>query len=113
MRGSKYVQSRIGGVYAQVKADLKNNRKVLFTGTPCQVEGLRNYLGTTPLNLITADLVCHGVPSPKVWRKYLKDIESKYSSKIIGYSFRSKKTGFHDFGTEITFENGHTRYRCV
>lgn len=110
MRGSKYVQSRIGNVYAQVKADLKSDRKVLFTGTPCQVEGLLNYLGTAPQNLITADLVCHGVPSPKVWKKYLKDIESKYSSKITGYSFRSKKTGFHDFGTEIIFENGHTRY---
>ncbi len=110
MRGSKYVQSKIDDVYVQAKNDLKKENTVLFTGTPCQIEGLLNYLGKDYSNLITADLVCHGVSSPKVWGKYLSDTENKYSSKIVEYSFRSKKTGFHDFGTEIVFANGTKRY---
>lgn len=110
MRGSKYVQSKIGAAYAQVREDLERGSVVLFTGTPCQVEGLLNYLGKTYPNLLTADLVCHGVSSPKVWKKYLTDLECRYSGKVASYSFRSKKTGFHDFGTEIIFDNGYTRY---
>lgn len=110
MRGSKYVQSRIGDIYTRVKVDLDAGRKVLFSGTPCQVEGLLNYLRKPYDNLITADLVCHGVPSPKVWAKYIEYIEKKANSKIVSYSFRSKKTGYHDFGTEILFANGMELY---
>ena len=70
LRGSKYVQSQIGDIYRDVKQQLRNGKMVLFTGTPCQVDGLNNFLGRTYDNLITQDIVCHGVPSPMVWEKY-------------------------------------------
>ena len=110
MRGSKYVQSKIGNTYCQCKKDLQENRIVCFSGTPCQIEGLLNYLGDKFENLITIDLVCHGVPSPKVWSIYLADVEKKENATIAGYSFRSKKTGYHDFGTEILLSNGKSIY---
>ena len=69
-RGSKYVQSDINSTYAKAKKFLSNGRKVLFTGTPCQIEGLITYLGKNYSNLYTQDFICHGVPSPKVWKKY-------------------------------------------
>ena len=71
MRGSKYVQSRILDTYKCVEKELKNHRWVLFSGTPCQVEGLRGYLGKEYRNLICVDFICHGVPSPKLWGKYV------------------------------------------
>lgn len=110
MRGSKYVQSEINSAYCDCKNDLKNNRLVCFSGTPCQIEGLLNYLGGNNDHLITVDLVCHGVSSPKVWSIYLDDIIRKQGATIVEYSFRSKKTGYHDFGTEIQFSNGECIY---
>ena len=73
LRRSKYVQSRIGDTYKQAKNFLKEGRKVLFTGTPCQISGLRHYLRKDYENLITMDFVCHSAPSPKVWRKFLRE----------------------------------------
>lgn len=73
-RGSKYVQSRIGDVYKQVKQFLKTDRKVLFSGTPCQVAGLKLFLRKEYENLLAVDFICHGVPSPMVWRKYLGEL---------------------------------------
>lgn len=73
-RGSKYVQSRIGDNYRQVEDFLRKGRKVLFSGTPCQVAGLKRFLHNKEYdNLLTVDVVCHGVPSPLVWRKYLEE----------------------------------------
>lgn len=89
-RGSKYLQSQINNTYKKVKNFLDENRQVLFTGTPCQVEGLLSYLGKDYNNLYTQDFVCHGVPSPKVWRKYLeykKEEEGVYPKNI---NFRRK-----------------------
>lgn len=71
-RGSKYVQSRIGDTYKQAEAFLKDGRTVLFTGTPCQIGGLLVYLKQDYDNLITQDIICHGVPSPMVWQSYIK-----------------------------------------
>ena len=71
MRGSKYVQSDLGGSFSQVKALLEEGTAVLFSGVPCQVDGLKRYLGKDYPNLLTCDLVCHGVPSPAVFRAYL------------------------------------------
>lgn len=73
--GSKYVQSRIGNTYSQAKVFLKAGRKVLFSGTPCQIAGLRKYLRKEYDNLLTVDVICHGVPSPAVWRQYLEEIK--------------------------------------
>ena len=71
LRGSKYVQSQIGKTLNQVKKDLDNGEKVLFTGTPCQIQGLRTFLRKDYVNLILMDIVCHGVPSPLIWQKYI------------------------------------------
>ena len=73
-RGSKYVQSRIGNTYKETKEFLQQGRKVLFSGTPCQVAGLKKYLRKEYDNLLTVDFICHGVPSPGVWRRYLSEL---------------------------------------
>ena len=72
-RGSKYVQSRIGNTYLSAKDFLLAGRKVLFSGTPCQIAGLKAFLQDDYDNLLTVDLVCHGVPSPLVWKRYLDE----------------------------------------
>ena len=72
MRGSKYIQSRMNDTYKNVRKDLLDERRVLFTGTSCQVAGLKSFLGREHFNLLCIDIVCHGVPSPAVWEKYLE-----------------------------------------
>lgn len=89
-RGSKYVQSDLGDVFLQVKKDLKNGRKVLFSGTGCQVGALHTFLGREYENLLTLDIVCHGVPSPKIWEDFLKMREKEKGGKITGVDFRDK-----------------------
>lgn len=93
LQGSKYVQSRIGNVFYQIKNELEKGRYVLFVGTPCQVNGLLHFLPHLYEKLFTVDFICHGVPSPKVWREYLKELTCQYGN-IINPSkctFRSKK----------------------
>lgn len=94
MRGSKYIQSKLGDTFKSVKKDLNNGKKVLFSGTSCQVAGLKQYLGKEYDNLFCVDIVCHGVPSPLVWKKYLKWQEQRNKGKVIKVDFRNKK----DFG---------------
>lgn len=104
LRGSKYVQSSIGDIYKQVKNDLENNNPVLFTGTPCQVEGLRSYLRKEYVNLITMDFICHGVPSPLVWEKYLKKMKKSKQENIKNIYFRNKDIGWKLFSLKIIFD---------
>lgn len=104
-RGSKYVQSKIGYTYKEVKYFLEKERKVLFTGTPCQISGLKAYLGKKYGNLVTMDNICHGVPSPKVWNIYLSYISEEYDLKIKSIDFRSKKYGWKGYTTSIKFQN--------
>jgi len=106
LMGSKYVQSDIGSTYEKAKGYLDNNKKVLFTGTPCQIAGLQNYLGNDYSNLYSCDLICHGVPSPKVFSKYKKFLEERYSSKIEMISFRDKDQGWNLFSMVVEFSNG-------
>ena len=107
LRRSKYVQSRVGLSYRQVKQDLKNGKTVLFSGTPCQNAGLRKYLGRTDTEkLILADIVCHGVPSPGVFASYLVELEKKHGSRVSAYTFRDKRLGWKNFSAVATFENG-------
>ena len=94
-RGSKYVQSFIGDTYKQAENFLKNGRLVLFTGTPCQIKGLKFFLRKEYTNLLTVDFVCHGVPSPKVWNLYLKQISS--GMKLDNINFRDKSTGWKKY----------------
>ena len=88
--GSKYVQSVIGKSYSHAEAFLKNGKRVLFSGTPCQIAGLRSYLGKEYENLLCVDLICHGVPSPLVLKKYISFLENKRGKKIEYISFRDK-----------------------
>lgn len=94
-RGSKYVQSRIGTAYVDAEKFLKEKRKVLFTGTPCQIAGLKKYLRKEYENLYCVDVICHGVPSPGIWRSYLDTLQEK--SKITSISFRDKTDGWRRY----------------
>ena len=112
LRGSKYVQSEMGDVFRQVKLELSKNRKVLFTGTPCQIAGLRLFLGKQYDNLLMVDVVCHAAPSPLVWKKYLRERLSAagYESGgdipfITKISFRNKKYGWKKFSLFLSFSN--------
>lgn len=115
-RGSKYVQSQIGDTYKLVHKFLIEGRKVLFSGTSCQIAGLLHYIQKDYKNLITVDVACHGVPSPLIWRDYLnrvvdnpKDIVKKSSifrtiadkSDITKISFRDKTKGWKNFSFVI------------
>ena len=91
MRGSKYVQSNMEGIFAQVKAYLQEGREVLFTGVPCQVAGLRNFLMKDYANLFCVDIICHGVPSRKLYAEYLKWFGQKHGGVVTNYEFRSKR----------------------
>lgn len=106
LRGSKYTQSNIGDCYKTVKNDLINDKKVLFSGTPCQIAGLKSFLKKDYENLYTVDVVCHGVPSPKVYSLYIDYIEKKYNSKIKKFTFRSKEEGWKNYKLKFEFENG-------
>lgn len=112
MRGSKYVQSELNGIYSEIQSILKTGKLVLFSGTPCQVRGLQLFLNKTYDNLITVDLICHSVPSPKVYRDYIKNTENKYKSKIKDINFRKKYNGWLIPYTEIIFENSKIKYIC-
>lgn len=115
-RGSKYVQSRIGTTYRQAESFLKAGRKVLFTGTPCQIAGLKRFLRKEYGNLLAVDFVCHGVPSPKVWRMYLDETIARQGvgkNSVLSHAmlrkkfirsidFRSKSTGWKKFSFALT-----------
>lgn len=91
-RGSKYIQSDLKTTFREVKALLEEGKEVLFSGTGCQCAGLLSFLGKDYSNLITMDIVCHGVPSPKVWQDYLNYVKNKFKGKNITFvDFRNKK----------------------
>ena len=96
MRGSKYIQSRIGNCFREIKKDLENGVNVLFSGTPCQVDGLRGFLNKDYDNLYCIDIICLGVPSPLVWKDYIKWQEKKERKKCQNVIFRNtEKFGWH------------------
>lgn len=99
LRGSKYVQADVGLVYREVRSLLKAGRKVLFSGTPCQVAGLYAVLGktATSADLTTVDIVCHGTPSVKVFEKYIAEIEKGKSAHVLSTRFRDKRNGWRLF----------------
>ena len=101
-RGSKYLQSQIGDSYKQAEEFLKSGRLVMFTGTPCQIMGLKSFLKKDYPNLLTIDFVCHGVPSPKIWDIFIKQISKK---DITYITFRDKKLGWKEFSTVIKNKN--------
>lgn len=108
-KGSKYVQSDLDGIFRQVKEDLKQGNTVLFSGTPCQTAGLNSYIGKKLReNLVLVDIVCHGVPSPYIWRDYLAYVENKYKSKVVKVDFRDKsRIGWSGHIESFVFDNGN------
>lgn len=96
-RGAKYTQSKLGDTYKNVKQDLDKGTEVYFSGTPCQIDGLLTYLNKKYDNLICQDIICHGVPSPKVWKEYLKT----FKGNINKVKFRNKEDGWTGYKVEI------------
>lgn len=106
-RGSKYLQSLINDTYKKAKEFLDNGRYVLFTGTPCQIEGLMSYLGKKYEKLYTQDIICHSNPSPKVWKKYLEYLEKQSNSKLENVNFRDKSLeGWSNYHLKAKFKTG-------
>lgn len=109
-KGSKYVQSNMNSVFPQCENILKEGKWLLFSGTGCQVHGLISYLGLRKINrekLITLDIVCHGVPSPKVWKNYVDAISKKEKDTLINVNFRDKSIfGWKEHKESYTFKNG-------
>lgn len=104
LRGSKYVQSEIGGVFREIRNLLEEDKSVLFSGTPCQTAGLKNFLKKEYEKLLVVDIVCHGTPSPVVFEKYLKEIERKNNKKITKINFRDKSTGWKSYSFTLSDE---------
>ena len=105
-RNSKYAQSELGNVFQQILLLLKDGRTVMFIGTPCQVAGLKSFVGNNDQNLITVDLVCRSIPSPKLWRRYLEWQSARYGAEIKKVVCRKKTYGYHSGALEIDFSNG-------
>lgn len=103
LQGSKYVQSNTFGIYKDIKQKLQEGISVLFTGTPCQVAGLKYYLQKEYQNLTTIDLICHGVPSPKIWKDYLSEMINQHKRPIEKICFRNKVTGWKNYHFVINF----------
>lgn len=109
MRGSKYAQSNLRDTFRSVKEDLDSGLVVLFSGTTCQVDGLLHFLGKSYDNLITVDILCHGVPSPALYKSYLSWQEKRHSSRIVKMDFRNKiDFGWNEHVETLAFENGKT-----
>ena len=106
LRRSKYVQSRMGNAYRLVRDALRADRPVLFSGTPCQVAGLKSYLSCDYDQLLCVDIVCHGVPSPRVWRRYLTHLEERYQARATAAAFRRKDEGWRESSLAVGFDNG-------
>ena len=110
LRGSKYVQCHVANSFKLVKEDLNNNLTVLYSGTPCQIAGLNAYLGKEYKNLITIDIICHGVPSQKLLKKAIKHDENKMKSPMISYDFRNKDKKGWDKNYKKVYKNGKYSY---
>ena len=102
LRGSKYVQSEIGDAFVRVERFLKSGRNVLFSGTPCQIAGLRMFLRKSYENLLTIDIVCHGVPSPLVFQSYKTWLEIQLGSPLVVYKFRDKRWSWKNYNTKAS-----------
>lgn len=113
LQGSKYIQSDVQDCYHQLVDILKEDRVVYFVGTPCQVAGLKGFLRKDYQNLITSDLICHGVPSAVLFQKQVQVLEQKYSEKIKDFRFRSKKRFGQGYDCELLLNSGRRKYLCA
>jgi len=110
LMGSKYVQSYLDNVFPAVKKFLKQNRMVMFSGTPCQTAGLRKYLGKDYDNLYCVSIICHGAPSPLVFEQYLKSLERRTSGHINGVKFRNKCKNWDLVDSMLIDNNGGQQF---
>ena len=106
LRGSKYVQSDVVRVYTEIRSFLKQGRKVLFSGTPCQVAGLKAFIGGPDDNMLTCDLLCKGVPSPGLFEKYVSNLEQRFRGKLVTLNPRHKLLGWKLPSTKAVFADG-------
>lgn len=112
LRGSKYIQSDLRNVFIKIKEDLIDDKTVLFTGTPCQTAGLSKYLERSKVptsKLVLNDIICHGTPSPKLWKDYINYIKEINKSELEEYTFRSKEKGWRGYNVKAKFSNGYIR----
>ena len=108
--GSKYLQARTATAFKDAEAFLKQGRKVLFSGSPCQIAGLHHYLRKEYDNLTTVDFVCHGVPSPKVWQRYLDEVVTSGKQAINDVKFRNKSNGWKKFNFVLSYHKEEKTY---
>ena len=107
LRGSKYVQSHVSDALSLIRKLNKKNVPDLFVGTPCQVAGARRVMGDRPSHdTVFVEVVCHGVPSPGVFEKYIHELEAKFRSEMISLDFRNKSAGWKSYRFKATFKNG-------
>lgn len=115
LRGSKYIQSRVGDAYENVTRVAKQGKPILFSGTPCQVAALNTFLekmdARVRSNVFTCDVICHGVASETVFKSYLHHISELKRSKVVKISFRDKSISWREYGIKITFSNGKEYFR--
>lgn len=106
LRGSKYAQSDLGSSFKEAERYLKAGKTVLFSGTPCQISGLRSFLKSDYENLICVDLICHSAPSPKAWSAFLSEAASGTEADISTVNFRNKRNGWEDYSLVLSFTDG-------
>jgi len=106
--GSKYVQSNVGMAHKEALSELRKGKTVLFSGTPCQIAGLNTFLkySKSKDKMITVGVVCHGVPSTLIFRKYLKWVKKKYNKKVVGIEFRNKQKGWENYQVVLKLSGG-------
>lgn len=109
--GSKYLQSDTGNSYKEVEMQLQEGKSVLFVGTSCQIAGLKSYLRKEYEKLVTVDVICHGVPSPKVWSDYATIQEERAGAKLDRVAFRDKRCGWSNSVVALLFDNGIEVFR--
>jgi coenzyme F420-reducing hydrogenase beta subunit len=109
-RGSKYIQPVIStNTLSEIEKLVKLGKYILISGSPCMIAGIKSLFKLRRLDVervVFVDIVCHGVPSPQMWRDYLDVLEKKYDSKVISYSFRDKTKGWRGYHIRVQFENG-------
>ncbi len=114
LRGSKYLQSNVGNSYRDVLRLIQKGKKVLFSGVPCQIAALNTFLKGNKYsqNVITCEVVCHGVPSQLAFNKYLEYLQNKTDSTVTCYDFRNKRHGWENYGTKIMFSNNEEIFQA-
>lgn len=112
LMGSKYMQSKMGNIYSEISQKLKEGKEVLFCGTPCHVAAIKRFTREKGLEerLTTVDVLCRGVPSPKVFHKYIEGIENQQDKKVVFVKFKDNENGWHGINTRIIMEDGSECY---